>query len=308
MADHEAIATYLAPVTIAKEKYVADLPIDEVYADPLFNCRGMDITPATVIDLAEDIRRNGLHQPILVRPNPDLKSKFKYVVIAGHRRHTACKFIGLTTIKAFIKEGLDEGQAYVLNLTENLKRVELNITQEAQAIARMYGLGYVDRQIREMLDVSFQWLKVRKDLLTLPPEVRQEAADGNLSQAHITELARLAEEKSPEEVIKAAAKIRDRKLKVDKKLEKVDTPEEILAKEASRVSEDSVKFRSNSDIDKMQDLLMDVFKGTNMAARAIAWIRSQITSLEFLEDVKREAGYMGIEFEIPEEYLGVRQL
>lgn len=308
MANVEAMSSYLVDPAVVKEQYVANLPIDEIYADPLFNCRGMDITPATVIDLAEDIRRNGLHQPILVRPNPDSKSKYKYVVIAGHRRHTACKFIGQTTIKAFIKEGLDEGQAYVLNLTENLKRVELNITQEAQAIARMYGLGYIDRQIREMLDVSVQWLKVRKDLLTLPPEVRQEAANGNLSQAHITELARLAEDKPPEEVIKAAAKIRDRKLKVDKKLEKVETPEEILAKEAARVAENSVKFRSNTEIDKMQDLLIDVFKGINLGARAIAWVRNQITSVEFLEDVKREAGYMGLPFTIPDEYLGVRDL
>lgn len=300
--------TYLADPVTVDEQYVADLPIDDIFADPLFNCRGMDITPASVVELAEDIRRHGLSTAIIVQPNLDDKSKHKYLVVAGFRRHTACKFLGMKTIKAFIRTGMTEGEAYVLNLNENLKRVQLNITQEAQAVARMYGLGYLDKEIREMLDVSYQWLKVRKELLTLPTEVRQEAADGNLSQAHITELARLAEEKPPQEVIKAAAKIRDRKLKVDKKLEKVETPEEILEKEASKVSEDSVKIRSTTEIDKMQDLMMAVFRGTNLGARTIAWMMNRITSLELLEDVKREAGYMGITFVIPEEYLGIKQL
>lgn len=295
---------------IDDEVYNASLPMDEIEANPFFNCRGMDITPATVVDLAEDIRKYGLHQPIMVRPiNVDGKSKIKYSVVAGHRRHTACKFLGMKTIKAFIKNGLTEDQAYVINLAENIKRVQLNIAQEAQAVARLMGLGYMDKDIRERLDVSIPWLKVRKELLTLPAEVREEAANGNLSQAHITELARLAEEKPPEDVIKAAAKIRDRKLKNDKTVQKVDSPEEVLAKEAKKVEEsDGNKFRTNTELDKMQDLMLAILQGTNLGARTIAWARMQITTLELLEDVKREAGYMGIVFNIPQEYYGVKEV
>lgn len=296
---------YLQEPIKTHEIYNPELPMDCIIADPLFNCRGMDITPATVVELAEDIRKYGLHQPILVRPiSIPGKPNIKYAVVAGHRRHTACKFLGMKSIKALIRENLAEDQAYIINLAENIKRTQLNIYQEAKAVARLLGFGYSDKEIKARLDVSQPWLKVRKELLRLPEVVREEAANGNLSQAQITELAKLAEQKEPDEIIKAAAKIRDKKLKNENKVDKVSTPEETVAKENSKIDPNSSKFRSNTEIDQMQDLLLTVFRGTNIAARTIAWTRLQISNIEFLEDVKRELGYMGINFTIPPKYLG----
>jgi len=298
---------YLDDGIVKQDKvFEAALPIDQIFADVKFNCRGTDITPATVVELAEDIRKYGLHQPIIVRPLEN-GGKYKYIIVAGHRRHTACKFLGHKTIEAFIRFDLSDEDAFVVNATENIKRVQLNILQEASVVRRLMGFGYLDRQIRKKLDVSYPWLKVRRELLTLPPEVQEEAANGNLSQAHITELAKLAEDKTPEEIIRAAAKIRDKKLKVDKTVEKIESPDEILDKESKIVeTEGGIRFRTHSDTDRMQDLLLAVFKGKNIAARALAWARYQITDLEFLEDVQEEARYMGLIFNIPSEYYGVK--
>lgn len=73
-------------------------------------------TPAMLSDLAENISRNGIIQPITVRPRPN--SHFQ--IIAGHNRVAAAKIAGLTTVPALVQE-LDDDQAAILMIDSNLK-------------------------------------------------------------------------------------------------------------------------------------------------------------------------------------------
>lgn len=73
-------------------------------------------TPAMLKDLAENIRRNGIIQPINVRPRPG--SRFQ--IIAGHNRVAAAKIVGLATVPALVQE-LDDDQAAILMIDSNLK-------------------------------------------------------------------------------------------------------------------------------------------------------------------------------------------
>ena len=114
------------------EEYNAhDVLMSEIFSDDEFNCRGR-IIPLDVLDLAKSIKETKLQQPIAVQPfkhptNPNIK----YRIIAGHRRFMAFVVNKSTTIPAIIRDGLSELDARLLNLTENLKRQDLNMLQEA---------------------------------------------------------------------------------------------------------------------------------------------------------------------------------
>ena len=73
-------------------------------------------TPAMLEDLAENIRKNGIIQPITVRPRPN----GRFQIIAGHNRVAAAKIVGLPTVPVLVQE-LDDDQAAILMIDSNLK-------------------------------------------------------------------------------------------------------------------------------------------------------------------------------------------
>src|SRR3990172_2037191 len=92
---------------------IQDVPIKKIFSDPLFNCRGA-IAPIDVVELARDIERNGLLQPIVVIPYLNTASNYKvyeFKVILGHRRLKAHEVLKLETIKCIVKTEVDENKA-----------------------------------------------------------------------------------------------------------------------------------------------------------------------------------------------------
>lgn len=86
--------------------------------------------------LAEDIRENGLHQPIIVRPMAD----GFYEILAGHRRTKACQKIGRTKIEAIIVEADDE-RANRIMIATNFQQRDSHLPSE---IAKSYKIWYDD--------------------------------------------------------------------------------------------------------------------------------------------------------------------
>ena len=78
--------------------------------------------------LAESIEKEGLLQPIIVRPLPDYRG---YVLIAGHHRLEAVRKLKHDTIRAEILEGLSADQARVAEIDENLIRADLTPSERA---------------------------------------------------------------------------------------------------------------------------------------------------------------------------------
>ena len=101
--------------------------VKEISLDDLVIGKGQVRTrdPAKGIDeLADSIRKVGLLEPIVVCPAED---GGKYEIILGQRRFLACRELNLPTILAGILDGrVEEMEAKVLSLTENLIRQDLN--------------------------------------------------------------------------------------------------------------------------------------------------------------------------------------
>ena len=71
-----------------------------------------------LLELSENIGRNGIIEPICVRPKGS-----RFEIIAGHNRVEAAKIAGLVTVPALVQQ-LDDDQAAILLVDSNLQHRE----------------------------------------------------------------------------------------------------------------------------------------------------------------------------------------
>lgn len=95
---------------------------------------------AKLEELAENIRKNGVIEPICVRPMPN----GRFQIIAGHNRVEASKLAGLTTIPALVQQ-LDDAQASILMVDSNLQHRDVLLPSE-KAFAYRLRLESLKRQ------------------------------------------------------------------------------------------------------------------------------------------------------------------
>lgn len=76
-------------------------------------------------------RRKGLIHPIVITKD--------YVLIAGHRRLLAHKFLNLEEIDARFNNTTDETERSIIELEENVKRVDLSWQEKARAIRKLHA-------------------------------------------------------------------------------------------------------------------------------------------------------------------------
>jgi ParB family chromosome partitioning protein len=95
---------------------------------------------ASLDELAESIKAQGVMQPILVRP----LDTGQYEIIAGERRWRAAQRAGLKEMPALVR-GVPDQAAVAMALIENIQREDLNPLEEAQGISRLideFGLSH----------------------------------------------------------------------------------------------------------------------------------------------------------------------
>ncbi|MCQ2503462.1 MAG: ParB/RepB/Spo0J family partition protein [Saccharofermentans sp.] len=83
--------------------------------------------------LIASIKERGLITPVTLRP----KRNGRYEMVSGHRRKDACKQIGLTTIKADIRE-ITCDEATILMVESNLQRTVILPSEKAFAYKMRY--------------------------------------------------------------------------------------------------------------------------------------------------------------------------
>lgn len=160
-------------------------------------------------ELANSIERNGVLQPLLVRPMAD----GSYQLVAGERRWRASRMAGLSEVPVVIREMSDE-QAMEISLIENLQREDLNPIEEAeglQLLIERYSLTQEEAASR--VGRSRPAIANSLRLLNLPPEVREYAKEGKISAGHARAL--LSFEKTEDmlttadEIVKNDLSVRD---------------------------------------------------------------------------------------------------
>ncbi len=130
-------------------------------------------------ELAASIRKNGIMQPILVRPHGG-----GYEIVAGERRWRAARLAGLAEIPVTIRE-VSDTQALELALVENVQRADLHPIEEARAYRRLMAeFDYTQEEVAQAVDKSRSQVANMLRLLDLPEEVLALVASGRLSVGH----------------------------------------------------------------------------------------------------------------------------
>lgn len=236
---------------------ITKIPASQISADEEFNCRGK-IAPIDVHELAQDIKRQGLISPIIVRRLGD-----GYSVVAGFRRFKACLMVGLAEIPCIVRE-LTEADARVLNLTENLQRKSLNMLQEAKAVFNLFGAGLQEDEISKRLGMSRAWVQVRSMLLRLPEEIQKLAAAGLFNQTQIRDLFMMSEE----EQIEAIRRAKDSTYKKQPLIPKKKYQDLTRA-----------RTRSRPECFALQEHIRKQL-GPNLATRVLAWAAGEISTID----------------------------
>ncbi len=134
----------------------------------------------------------GIIEPLIVRST----GEDTYVLIAGERRLTAARSVGLPEVPVIVRD-LDDAKGYELALIDNLHRQDLSVLDEAQAYRRLIKeFGYTQRSLAKLVGHSQPHISRRLSLLDLPEKVRADLDTGGITLPDAVELAKLA--KMPE--------------------------------------------------------------------------------------------------------------
>lgn len=140
----------------------ASIPLSLIDAeDQVRTTSGID---DTLDELADSIKAKGVLAPILVRQAAEAG---RFVLIAGHRRTLAAHIAGLDVIPAIITEA-DADQALEMQLAENIQRENLNLSELATAVRRLFDKHGNLAKIGEIVKKSPAW--VSKHLALSYPE------------------------------------------------------------------------------------------------------------------------------------------
>jgi len=160
-------------------------PPREATRIPLSQIRSNPKQPRTLFDpeklekLIQSVRRQGIVQPILVRPKDG-----GYEVVCGERRFRAAKIAGLTDIPVLIRD-MGDGGALECSIIENLQRQDLNPIEEARAYQRLGAeVGLTQGEIADVVGKDRSSVANTIRLLGLPRRVQDELIGGRLTMGH----------------------------------------------------------------------------------------------------------------------------
>lgn len=165
---------------------VVKLPLDlirpgQAQMRRVFDAQALD-------DLAESIRSAGLIQPVVVRTLAD----GEYELLAGERRWRAAQRAGWQDIPAIVRDDIDDQEAVVLGLIENLQRESLTPMETANGLKELSSqLNLTHAEAADRIGKSRVYVTNFLRLLNLCDAVQQQVNAGELSMGHARALATL---------------------------------------------------------------------------------------------------------------------
>lgn len=144
--------------------------------------------PDAIAALSDSIRQHGIIQPLTVRP----LGGERYELIAGERRLRAATLLGMAEVPCVILEA-DEHESAALAIIENLQRQDLNMFEQAAAIASLIQMcSLTQEEIAARLSVSQSFVANKLRLLRYLPDERELILKAPLTERHARALLRLA--------------------------------------------------------------------------------------------------------------------
>ena len=141
-------------------------------------------------ELANSIKKNGIIQPIAVRPKKSENGKFE--IVAGERRWLAAQRAGLHEIPVTVLD-LSDVESLEVAIVENIQRDDLNPIEEAKGYKRLNEeFNYDHESISKLMSKSRSHVSNTLRLLTLPSDVISMLEEGTLSSGQARPLIGLS--------------------------------------------------------------------------------------------------------------------
>lgn len=137
---------------------------------------------ASLTELAEDIRANGLVNPLTVTQDPDGEH---FNLVAGERRLRALALLNATDAPVRV---IPEENARIVQLAENLQREDLPLLEEARALGALRDEQKLSvRELAQAVNKSRGYVQRRLEILEWPQELQ------DLLRTHPSMLTQAAE-------------------------------------------------------------------------------------------------------------------
>ena len=200
---------------------------------------------ASLAELAESIKAQGVVQPILVRPIEGAR----FEIIAGERRWRAAQRAGLEQVPALVRDVKDQA-ALTLSLIENIQREDLNPLEEAQGIARLIGdFGLTHEGAAQAVGRSRSAVTNLLRLMHLAKPVQELLLAGKLDMGHARALLSLPAARQAAvagRIVAQALSVRD----TERVVHALQAP-------PARRAKDSASRPANRDLARLEEALAD---------------------------------------------------
>ena len=140
--------------------------------------------------LAHSLKTKGQLQPIRVRYD---EGRGVYVILMGERRWRAAKMAGLGQLECVVHDGpLADDEIFEIQLIENAIRQDLTPIEQAQAFQKLLDKkGWSLSRLADELHMNKSTISRSLSLLTLPDDIRQAIASGQVPATVGREVAKL---------------------------------------------------------------------------------------------------------------------
>lgn len=147
---------------------VIEIEVSKIIPDP--NQPRKFFNKLTMEDLKNSIQERGVEQPILVREI----HKGMHKIIAGERRWRCCCELNIKTIPAIIKT-INDSEAYLSALTENIQREELHFLDEGRSFKNALDMKYAKDQadLARKIGKSKAYISRKISIGNLPETVKE---------------------------------------------------------------------------------------------------------------------------------------
>jgi ParB family chromosome partitioning protein len=181
---------------------IQHIPVNNIFPHPHNPRRELgDLT-----SLADDIRDNGVRQPLTViggRMPKDI-TRDEYTVIMGHRRHAAATLAGRDTVPCFVVEMTPTEQLSAM-LAENIQRSDLTPLEEAAGFYQLrMDMGVSVEDIAKNTGYSQSKVRQRIKIAELPADKALEAQAVGATLLDLIAVAEVEDEDDREALLKVA--------------------------------------------------------------------------------------------------------
>jgi len=183
---------------------------------------------AKLIELSSSIKKNGVIQPIAVRPNKYEPGKFE--IVAGERRWLAAQRAGLNEVPVFVLD-VDDQKSLEIAIVENVQRQDLNVIEEARGYQKLIKeFGYDHEKISKFMSKSRSHISNTLRLLSLPEDVIGLIEEGQLTAGQARPLigmsnaSEIAENIAKKKVAAREVELLAKRKKGRKNIKKIEDP------------------------------------------------------------------------------------